>query len=76
MMPLFKHLWVVMCICVPNFRIIPEKEFILLTPIVGILEIKKSAVRSMSSENVRNKNGCVVSSTGKVDLSFGFNDTI
>ena len=36
----------------------------------------KSAVRSRSFENARNKNGCVVSSTAKVDLSFGFNDTI
>ena len=33
-------------------------------------------MRSSSFENVRNKNGCVVSGTGKVDLSFGFNDTI
>ena len=47
-----------------NFRIIPEKEFVLLSPKVGTLE---SAVRSRSFENVRNKNGCVVSSTGKVD---------
>ena len=40
------------------------------------LEYLKNAVRSRSFENVRNKNGCIVSSTGKVDLSFGFNDTI
>ena len=40
------------------------------------LEYLKSAVRSRSFENVRNKNECVVSSTGKVDLSFGFNGTI
>ena len=52
----------------PNFRIIPEKEFVLLTPKVGI-----RAVRSRSFENVTNNNGCVVLSTGKVDLSFGFN---
>ena len=67
MMPLFKHLWIAkeLLLCVPNFRIIPEKEFVLLT-----------AMRSRSFENVRNKNGSVVSSTGKVDLSFGFNDTI
>ena len=56
-----------------NFNIIQEKEFLLLIP---RLEYLKSTVRSMSFENVRNKNGCVVSSTGKVDLSFGFNDTI
>ena len=56
----------------PNFRIIPEKEFVLFPK----LEYLKSAVRSRSSENVRIINGCVVSSTGKVDLSFGFNDTI
>ena len=37
------------------------------------LEYMKSAVRSRSFENVRNKN---VSSTEKVDLSFGFNDII
>ena len=52
--------------------IIPEKEFVLLPK----LEYLKRAVRSMSFENGRNKNGCAVSSTGKVDLSFGFNDTI
>ena len=40
------------------------------------LQYLKSAVGSRSFENVRNKNGCVVSKTGKVDLSFGFNDTI
>ena len=40
------------------------------------LEYLKSALRSRSFENVRNKTGCVVSSTGKVDLSFGSNDTI
>ena len=55
----------------PNFRIIPEKEFVLLTPKIGIL-----AVRSRSFDIVRNKNGCILSSTGKVNLSFGFNDTI
>ena len=33
-------------------------------------------MRSRSFKNVRNKNGCVVSSTGKVDLSFAFDDTI
>ena len=38
---------------------------------VGILEKRKLAF-----ENVRNKNGCVLSSTGKVDLSFGFNDNV
>ena len=36
----------------------------------------KSAVRPRSLENVRNKNGCVVSSTGKVNLSFGLIYTI
>ena len=56
----------------PNFRIVPEKEFVLLPK----LEYLKSALRSSSFENVINKNGCVVSSTEKVDLSFGFNDTI
>ena len=56
-----------------NFRIIPEKEFVLLTPKVKFL---KSAVRFRSFENVRNKNGCVVSSTGKVDLSFAVNHSI
>ena len=56
----------------PNFRIIPEKEFVSLPE----LKYLKSAVRSSSFENVINKNGGVVSSTGKVDLSFGFNDTI
>ena len=40
------------------------------------LEYLKSAVKSRSFENVRNKNGCLVSSVGKIDLSFGFNDTI
>ena len=42
------------------------------------LEYLKSAVRSRSFENVRNKNGCVMSSTGRVDLSVsaGFNDAI
>ena len=56
----------------PNFRIIPEKDFVSLTK----LEYLKSAARSRSFENVINKNGCVMSSTGKVDLSFGFNDII
>ena len=56
-----------------NFRIIPLEEFVLLLP---ELEYLKSAVRSRSFENVRNKNVCVVSSIGKVDLSFGFDDTI
>ena len=55
--------------CMPNFRIIPVKGFVLLTP---KLEHMKSAMRPRSFENVRNKNGCVMSSTGKVDLSFGF----
>ena len=44
-----------------------------LRPMLGYL---KSAVRKLAFENVRNKNGCVLSSTGKVDLSFGFNDTV
>ena len=57
----------------PNFRIIPEKEFFYLLPKP---EYWKSAVRSRSFEDLRNKNGCVMSSTGKVDLSFGFNDAI
>ena len=56
----------------PNFRVIPEKKFVLLPKLRHL----KGAMRSRSFENVRNKNGCVVSSTGKVDLSFGFNDTI
>ena len=55
----------------PNFRVIPEKKFVLSK--LGYL---KSAVKSRSFENVRNKNGCVVSSNAKVDLSFGFIDTI
>ena len=53
-----------------NCIVIPEKKFVLLTPQVG------SVVRSRSFENVSSKNGCVVSGTGKVDLSFGFNGTI
>ena len=57
----------------PNFRIISGKEFVLLAPKFGILE---KCCETRSFENVRNKNGCVVSSTGKVDLSFGFNDPI
>ena len=36
----------------------------------------KSVVRSMSFEIVRNKNGCILSSTEKVNLSFGFNNTL
>ena len=55
-----------------KFIIIPEKEFV-LHPNLGYL---KSAVRSRSFEIVRNKNGCILSSTGKVNLSFGLNDTI
>ena len=57
---------------VPNFRVIPEKEFVLRLK----LGYFKSAVRSRSFEIVKNKNGCILSSTGKVSLSFGFNDTI
>ena len=38
--------------------------------LLPMLEYLKSAMRSRSFENVRNKNGCVVSSAGKVDLSF------
>ena len=57
----------------PNFRPIPEKELVLLVP---KLEYLKRVVRSRSFKNVRNKKGCVVSSAEKVDLSFGFNDTI
>ena len=62
----------------PNFRIVTEKTLVLVTPKVGIFEkcYLKSAVRSRPFENVRNKDGCVVSSIGKVDLSFGFDDTI
>ena len=41
----------------PNFTVIPEKKFVLLTPTVGMLE------KCWSFKNVRNKNGCVVSST-------------
>ena len=44
-----------------------------LSYLLPMLEYLKSVVRSSSFKNVRNKNGCVVSSTGKVDLSFGFN---
>ena len=36
----------------------------------------KSAVRSRSFDNVRNKNQCVMLCTGKVDLSVGFDDAI
>ena len=37
----------------------------------------KNAVRpSWSFEIVMNKNECILSSTGKVNLSFAFNDTI
>ena len=50
-----------------------RRNFSHFRPKLGYL---KSAVRSSSFENVRNNNGCVVSTTGKVDLSFGFNDTI
>ena len=57
----------------PKFRIIPGKEFVLLTPKVGILE---KCYEIQVIRNVRNKNGRVVSSTEKVDLSFGLNDTI
>ena len=50
-----------------------RRKFPYLRPELGYL---KSAVRSRSFENVRNKNGCIMSSIGKVDLSIGFNDTI
>ena len=49
----------------PNFRIIPSEEFVLLLPELAYL---KNAVR--------NENGRVVSSIGKADLSFGFDDTV
>ena len=58
----------------PNFGIIPEKEFVLFIPKDGTH--LKSAVRSSSFENVRNNNGCVMPGTGEVDLSIGLNDTI
>ena len=57
----------------PNFRIIPEKEFVLLTPKGGILE---KCCEIQVIQIVRNKSGCILSSTEKVNLSFGFNDTI
>ena len=57
----------------PNFRIIPERELSYLLPRVEYL---KNAERFRSFKNARDKNWCVVSSTGKADLSFGFNDTI
>ena len=57
----------------PNFRKIPEKEFVLLTPKFGTLE---KCCEFQSFENVRNKNGRGLSSTEKVNLSFGFNDSI
>ena len=57
----------------PNFRIIPEKEFVLLIlPKLGYL---KSALRSRSFENLRNKKGVSCQVLGKVDLSFGFKVT-
>ena len=57
----------------PNFGVIPEKKFVLLTLKVGILEM---CCEIQVIRNVRNENGCVTSSAGKVNLSFGFNDTI
>ena len=42
------------CICVPNFRVMPEKNLSYLRPELGYM---KSAVRSRSFQNVRNKRG-------------------
>ena len=75
-MPLFKHLWVAKercCTCVPNFRVIPEKELFSITSKFGIHEkcCEIQVIRSCEEQN-----GCIVSSTGKVNLSLGFNDTI
>ena len=67
----FKHLWVakeLLHLCAKFWN-----NFVLPTP---KLEYLKSAMRSRSFENVRNKYGCVVLSTEKVDLSFGFSAII
>ena len=67
MMPLFKHLWVakeLLHLCA-KFYNNPEKELVLLSPKVGILE-------NYCEIQVK----CVVSSTGKVDLLLAFNDII
>ena len=57
-------------------QIIEKSQKINLSYLLPKLECLKSAVRSRSFENVKNKNGCVVSSTGKVDFLFGLNDSI
>ena len=77
-MPLFKHLWVakeLLHTCA-NFRIISEKEFGLLTPKVGIVGRLEKCCDIQVIQNCEEKNGCILSSTGRVNLSFGFNDTI
>ena len=75
-MPVFKHLYgwqgVTASVC-QILDISQRRNLSYLRPKLGYL---KYAVRKWAFENVRNKNGCVLSSTGKVDLSFGFNDTV
>ena len=75
-LPLFNHIWVTKGLLYPWYQILEQsqrRKLSYLRPQLGCL---KSAVRSRSFESVRNKNGCIMSSIGKVDLSFGFNDTI
>ena len=57
-----------------NFRIMPEKEFpaYLCPNLIYLI----SAVRYRSFEIVRNKNWCILSSTGNVNLLFGFNNYV
>ena len=57
----------------PNFRIIPEKELVIFTLKVGILE---KCCEIQVIRKCENPKGCFESSTGNVELSFGFNDTI
>ena len=67
-MPLFKHLWVakeLLHLCA-KFQNNPREENVLLTSKVGIL---KKCCEIQVIQNVRNKNGCVMSRTEKVDLS-------
>ena len=61
------------CTCVPNFRLIPERIFFYLCP---KLRCVISMVRSRLLKNVRCKNGSAVSSIGKFNLLFGFNNSI
>ena len=61
------------CTCVPNFKLILEEEIFYLCL---KLRCVRSAVRSRLLRNVRCKNGCAMSSIGKVDLLFGFNCSI